>query len=199
MNKYYVYQHIRLDTGECFYIGKGTARRFASKKSRNAYWHNIVNLVGYKSEILASNLSELEAFNFEKLMITLAKDLGQCVANITNGGEGASGYKHSEETKEKMKRVCSEETKNKIRQGRLGKYSGENHPRFGVEVSQETRNKIRIAHLGGLNNSRTRKIKFKELIYVGVQKLADFENVHYKTIAYRLRNNPINWGYEVLN
>lgn len=56
---YYIYQHIRLDTNEVFYIGKGTKKlkgnvyhRAYTKNSRNEYWKNIVNQTSYKIEIL---------------------------------------------------------------------------------------------------------------------------------------------------
>lgn len=56
---YYIYQHVRLDTNEVFYIGKGTKKlkgniyhRAYTKNSRNEYWKNIVNQTSYKIEIL---------------------------------------------------------------------------------------------------------------------------------------------------
>src|SRR6478609_1889133 len=61
---HYLYRHIRLDTGEPFYIGVGTApknnvftffnnyKRAFSHHSRTNHWHNIVNLTDYEVEIL---------------------------------------------------------------------------------------------------------------------------------------------------
>ena len=49
----------------------------------------------------------------------------------------------------------SEETKNKMSEYRLGKYSGENHPLYGKHRSEETKEKLRIANKGkwsGENN-----------------------------------------------
>lgn len=87
---FYVYAHIRLDTNTVFYIGKGKGRRSRKKLGRNAYWNNIVQSVGYRIEIIANNLSEKDAFNKEVELISYYKDLGQCEANLTNGGEGPS-------------------------------------------------------------------------------------------------------------
>lgn len=42
--KYYLYRHIRLDTGNVFYVGIGTGRRAWKKENRNKHWHNIVNI-----------------------------------------------------------------------------------------------------------------------------------------------------------
>lgn len=73
--KYYLYQHIRLDTGEVFYIGKGTKKlkgnayhRAFTKNSRNQYWNNIVNQTSYKVEIL-------EEFDIEKLCLLKETEL----------------------------------------------------------------------------------------------------------------------------
>lgn len=60
---YFLYQHIRLDNNEIFYIGVGTKnikeksykkiyRRAFSKSNRNELWNRIVNKIGYKVEIL---------------------------------------------------------------------------------------------------------------------------------------------------
>ena len=57
---------------------------------------------------------------------------------------------------------------------------------------------MRIANAGGANNPQTRKIKFNDVIFTGIQTLADFQKLHYKTIAYRIKTNPAKWGYEVL-
>jgi len=64
--KYYLYQHVRLDTNLIFYIGKGTKckkgniyKRAFTKNSRNNYWKNIVNSIPYKVEII-------EEFEYEE-------------------------------------------------------------------------------------------------------------------------------------
>ena len=85
---YYVYRHIRLDNNKVFYIGKGSKNRAYSKQNRNQYWHNIVNSVGYKVEILKENLSEQEAFDLEAGLIKSIKP----EANFTLGGEGGDTF-----------------------------------------------------------------------------------------------------------
>jgi hypothetical protein len=84
---------MRLDTGEIFYIGKGSGRRAWSKADRNKYWKNIAK-DGYIVEILFKELLESDAFKKEKELIPFYKNIGMCAANITNGGEGTSGYKY---------------------------------------------------------------------------------------------------------
>jgi len=73
---YYIYQHIRLDTNEVFYIGKGTKKskgniyhRAYTKNSRNNYWLNIVNKTSYKVEIIEEFDTEKECLLKETELI----------------------------------------------------------------------------------------------------------------------------------
>lgn len=59
-------------------------------------WENI------KHEILFSNLTKNEADSIEISLIKYYKKLGISY-NITNGGEGITGYKFSEESRKKMR------------------------------------------------------------------------------------------------
>lgn len=98
MNIHYLYQHVRLDTDEVFYIGKGVQKkpnykyyRAFDKKRRNNIWNNIVKKTEYRVEILFINLSEKECFNIETELITKygkIYDKSGTLANYTNGGEG---------------------------------------------------------------------------------------------------------------
>ena len=78
--------------------------------------------------------------------------------NITSGGEGISGYLHTEKTREKISkkalgRKMSEETKQKIRLA----ISGEKNPMFGNTHSEETKQKIKEA------NERTKETRSKKI------------------------------------
>lgn len=96
----YVYCHMRNDTNEVFYIGKGTGNRAYNSSSRNVYWKNIVKKAnGFTVQIIAKYLSHKEAFKFEALLIS--KLLPKIkLANLNAGGEG--GVNPSEETRLKM-------------------------------------------------------------------------------------------------
>ena len=70
--KHYVYQHIRLDKDEVFYIGVGTKynkekryKRAYDKKNRNILWKRITNKSEYKVEIL------LESDDYEFIKQTI--------------------------------------------------------------------------------------------------------------------------------
>jgi len=102
---HYVYTHTRNDTGEVFYVGKGRGARCRKTSSRNSYWRNTVaKCGGFKAQIIAGGLSEIEAFKFEKLMIAQIK--AQTSFNLTNLNDGGKGGSNpSEETRAKIKLI----------------------------------------------------------------------------------------------
>jgi group I intron endonuclease len=156
---YYVYQHIKPDTNEIFYIGKGKGKRANESRGRNNFWHRIVNKHGFVAQIIVDNLDEELAFLCEKEAIDLYKRIGINLVNATDGGEGASGYKHTAEHREKMKgnkywknlkeinfkgKQHSQETKDHWSKIRKGTPS----PRKGVTLSDETKQKMSQSKLG---------------------------------------------------
>jgi len=96
----YVYQHIRLDTNEVFYVGIGKEEsRSRSHKSRSTHWKYIVNKTRYSIKIVAENISYEDALDLEKKLINSIgrADLGKGpLVNKTDGGEGFLGYKNPE-------------------------------------------------------------------------------------------------------
>lgn len=102
-NRFYVYVHRRLDTGEVFYVGKGSGRRAWSSYKRNNWWINVVNKAGFSVEIISDCLNENEAFTLEKELVLSFKNLGVTLTNLTDGGEGASGYKYEGEKLERLR------------------------------------------------------------------------------------------------
>lgn len=90
---YYVYEHLRNDTSEVFYVGKGKDYRASSTKNRNAYWKNVVKKAGgFTVRFVAENIDDEElAYFCEEERIDQLKRLGFILTNLTNGGEGASG------------------------------------------------------------------------------------------------------------
>lgn len=90
----YVYVHKRLDTGQPFYVGKGSNNRATSKKDRNPHWHHIVAKAGYQSIIIQSGLTHKQALNAEKFTIAALRKVYD-LANLTDGGDGGNGLKGS--------------------------------------------------------------------------------------------------------
>jgi hypothetical protein len=113
MRIYYVYTH-SID-GKVFYVGKGRGNRAYQTRSRNRYWHNMVNKYGHPTiKIVKDKLTDDESYELEK---TLIKEYG--IDNLVNISEGGTiygdsydksgnnnpmyGKTHSKEAKEKMK------------------------------------------------------------------------------------------------
>jgi hypothetical protein len=89
--------------GRLFYIGKGSSERRAHYfGGRNNYWNKIVAKYGTPEvQVLAHWDTEEEALSHEVLLISCYRDMGYELANLTDGGEGTSGYKHTEEHRRK--------------------------------------------------------------------------------------------------
>jgi len=139
--KYYVYAYLR-DDQTPYYIGKGINRRAYNAHKRTNGTDMLPKDIS-RIKILHENLSEKQAFDLEKELIREygRKDLGTGILrNLTEGGEGDSGYKHTEESKLAM---------SKARRGKPSGRKGLPSPMKGVARTQETKDKIASALKGG--------------------------------------------------
>lgn len=73
-DKYYVYGHKKLDTGELFYIGKGKKNRINSTRNRSKGWTETVATHGFISYIIKENLTNKEAVALEKELVIQNRD-----------------------------------------------------------------------------------------------------------------------------
>jgi hypothetical protein len=137
-NIFYVYEHYRPDTGMCFYVGKGKDRRaWNFKRSRNPHYTHIIEKLksnGLKPDVRLVDqfMGENDALNLEISRIAHWRGNGVGIVNYTDGGEGVSGFRHTEKTKQVLREkranqtiIISEETKRKIGDANRGVKRGE--------------------------------------------------------------------------
>ena len=134
LGPYYVYRHVRSDTNEVFYVGKGTNRRAPSSWferpaavcGRNKWWRNIVAKTGPPIvEVVMCFGDEAACLAKERELIALygRRDLGRgTLVNLTDGGDGTLGA------------VLPEESRRRLRE----RFSGPGHPNWGKRLSPET-------------------------------------------------------------
>jgi len=144
--KYYTYAYLRKD-GTPYYIGKGTGNRAYLQLN-----HMVKTPERERVLILKQNLTEEEANRHEIYMVGVLgrKNIGTGILrNLTDGGEGISGYRHTEESKNKMRRPNSEEHNRKVRETIKAKWDSGDYDRetyckreLGKKMPEETRRKI---------------------------------------------------------
>jgi hypothetical protein len=145
MTTFYVYEHIRRDTGAIFYIGKGHGNRHCSKRNRNQYWHNVVNKAGgFDFRVVVEDDSEELILLAEIEKISQMRMLGALLVNLTDGGQGITGLKHSEESR----RLISKKLKGKGHKHTPESIEKIRQANTGVVFSDERKEKLRKKALG---------------------------------------------------
>jgi hypothetical protein len=166
---FYTYAHYTPD-GRIFYIGKGQRRRCESAVGRNNSWKKVVSKEGgFKSEILSRFNSEKECFDHEIFLIDCFRSMGFELCNIADGGQGSSGWKHTEEWKSSASsrliggsnhfygKSHSEVSKEKISHTKLGCTGSW----LGKPRSEKTKRKISEALKGRPGRKHTDEAKAK--------------------------------------
>lgn len=111
-NDFYVYALLR-PNGNIFYVGKGSGKRITEHGLRcdksNPFKNRIIAKIRASGMeplrvFLAKGLTEAQAFAREKFTImSIGRHPSGPLANLTNGGEGVCGHKHSEATRQKLR------------------------------------------------------------------------------------------------
>jgi len=169
---YYVYEHIRLDTNEVFYVGIGTKNikpkykckiyqraYFKSPSKRSNFWYNVYTKCNKNIQIKivyeTNNLEEVKNKEIE-LILLYGKKINNSgtLVNISDGGEGGFGIKWSDEQKknrsEKMKgknnhfynKQHTNKTKEYLSEINKGIGLGENNNFYGKKHTKETKEKL---------------------------------------------------------
>lgn len=120
-------------------------------------WDNIIH------EIIADGLSEVEAKKLEKDLISIYKTRNRLYGyNMTDGGDGVCGYRHSEEAKKKMGAKhkgaqVTKETRLKLSKAGKGRIVTEetlkkmSAAQKGRQFTESAREKMSLAKIGNCN------------------------------------------------
>lgn len=112
-----VYLHKRKDNKEVFYVGIGKEKKRAFVvENRSNIWKRYINKHEYFVEILIEDISWKEACEIEKELIRFygRRDLGFGeLLNLTDGGDGSLGRKHTDEAKKKIGKSSKERNSSK--------------------------------------------------------------------------------------
>jgi hypothetical protein len=171
-NIYYVYVHKCPDTLLIRYIGKGKGKRAYDLHDRSAHHKNWIKSLEKKRkkpivEIWENGLPEDVALEQEVYWIKFLKSFG-FLTNMTNGGEGTSGFSPSIETRKKMSLAQKGRKKHpssieKTRQANIGKTCSDEKKKKisdshkGKIVPQSVREKMSKGHTGVPRSEATRK------------------------------------------
>jgi len=150
-NKFYAYELYRPDKDYVFYVGKGcnnrvlTHERDAVLTNINLYRYNIIrklfknNLSVYYNIFFSEN--ENDAFVLESELIKKygRKNIGTgCLSNLTDGGEGVSGFIQYDSAKQKISESLKEYYKDPVNCNKISYYvnkSYKNNPEIKTKIS----------------------------------------------------------------
>lgn len=187
IEKFCIYRHIRLDTNEVFYIGIGNNKRPYSNNRRSLFWRKIIKKTSYEVQILKSDLTWEDAKELEIILVAFygRKDLGLGpLCNLTNGGEGTTGW------------ICTSETRSKISKSNLNKSRNKgNH--HSLKTKQLMSDKKKGLYKLG-NHPKAKKVVniITNEIFSSVKELSLILNINYGTFKTQLqRNKNLNFKY----
>ncbi|MFH2034583.1 MAG: hypothetical protein ABIJ26_07810 [Candidatus Margulisiibacteriota bacterium] len=210
--------HAKKDSGEVFYVGKGSFRkdrrptyeRATADHSRNRKWRNIVKKHGFKAIILTSCQTDEEAQRIEKQMVA---EIGRAdtgrgpLVNFTDGGDGHCGILVGDELREKRRISASRKrTAEWVEAIRKARKNGGNGGvvKKGDRLPQWWRNRIAASKYGAMNpmygrtgkdHPNTRRVINVKTngVYESVTQAADANGYKMKTLYNWLtghRKNP---------
>ncbi len=207
-NNYYVYI-LRRANGIPFYVGKGQRDRihfhaWAARQHWPGFLYDTIRKIwasgeDYKREKVATGLTHEQAAELECLKIAEygRRNDGGSLCNITFGGDGAPGYKHTEAGLKKMsdkwktRKPASEETRRKISLASRGRkhsletrqklsrsISGANHWNYGKKISEE--------HAEKLHAAQRKKVLVNGVMYESVTEAARAYGIQTSSATYRV-------------
>lgn len=164
---YYVYEWYVKDSGEIFYVGKGTKNRYKVKK-HNRFFNDFITRYECESRIIKEFDDEESAFNYEFERINELKSKGMCKCNIYQGGLGGSTSWWNEEKRKQYSQ------NNVMKSEKQRKRMRENNPMRNEEYCKKSHEK------------RKKKICIGEKIYDGIIDVAKEYGVYDTAVQYWL-------------
>lgn len=170
----YVYIHRKKTDSKIFYVGIGSDDKYKRanwKYQRNEIWTRIYKKHGIEVEITHDNIIWEEACAIEIYLIEfygrLCNDSG-ILANITEGGEGNFGLKHTEETKKRISNLKKGRKLTKehieIIRAVAKKQKGIKKGKQKKERNEEYRSKLSAAAISRKNTKHTDEWKLNQKI-----------------------------------
>lgn len=203
-----VYQHIRLDKNEPFYIGIGKSIKRAYNlysSNRNKIWNAIFNKSNIKVEILYDDIPWKDACIIERELI---KKFGRIdistgiLSNMTEGGDGL--LNPSIEIREKKRKSMI--GKNKGDNHWMHKYKDKIHPMLGKTHTIECKNKLSLYRKNKRPNNAISIKAFKNGVLIGefksIMEAGKILERNFKHISVLIKENKIDrdgFHYEKLS
>jgi len=127
---FFVYVDYTLDVNRPFYVGKGTMER-VMRRGRWKVWQAFVRKHGWEREscrqVILATKDEAFAFEQEKRIIAELGTYAVWGANMTEGGEGSSGYHWSDVARARVSGSNHRMSGQTLNATERAKRAGENH------------------------------------------------------------------------
>lgn len=206
---FYIYRHIRPDTNQVFYIGKGNNldkrkseyRRAFETLKRSDFWTKVYNKNNKQIviEIIfeCSDEKKVNEKEMEFISIYGRKDLNQgTLVNLTCGGDGSLGYIISEENRQKKREIGSPMQGKKHKAETLLKLSESAKKRTSPNPFKgKTHSDKTKALLSKLAKEKPHKKKHKFInvntkeIFNGMEAASNSIGIHKTSLIRNLKNN----------
>lgn len=184
MKIYYIYVDFlllqeELKMEEAFYVGKGLQQR-VNKKERNRYWQSVVKKYQWRRDVIFASKDEKYILEMEQFFIksfgtyvydTESKNKHKC--NLTIGGEGCSGMKWSEETRQRMEEW----------------WANNSHPLLGIPLTEEHKQNLSKRFSG--EGSNTAKLTWREVEEIRIKYLSGEYSIQQLADMYKMSKAPI--------
>lgn len=180
---FYVYEWFNVETGEIFYVGKGSYKRYKSKQ-HNKMFKDYIKRYPCSSRILRNFQIEQDAFEYEFLRIEELKHLGQCSCNIYRGGIGGT-HEHWNDERRKQLSV-----KNGMKDKQQRERMKLNNPMRNPEIAMRT------------NSQKMKQVIINEVVYKSAKVASEVIGVHVGTIykwckrGYDTQGSPVRYANE---